>query len=293
MPKLTKWLKLACLLELMFTVCISTAQGPITLNLEKAYSLAEQNYPAIKHRDLVRRAAAINIDNLSKQYLPQFSVGGQASNQSDVTKIGIVIPGFSFESPSKDQYKIFGEADQLLYDGGLIRQQKALQALDAAVLEQKVEVDLYQLKERINQIFLGILYLEQQARQVELVKNDLQIGVKKVEAMVQNGVAFRSDLNTIKAELLTTEQRDIEIKASRKGYLDMLSIFINQPLPESTVLESPSLPDFSPSPEITRPEIKLFLNQSNLLGQTNTIDTCEKFAKGQSFFRGRIRKTRI
>ncbi len=69
------------------------------------------------------------------------------------------------------------------------------------VEEQKVEVELYKLKERINQIFLSILYLDEQLKQVDLVKADMQTGIKRVEAQVNNGVAFRSNLNMFESRI--------------------------------------------------------------------------------------------
>lgn len=51
---------------------------------------------------------------------------------------------------------------QLVYDGGVIKQQNELQQLNSEVEQQKVEVELYKLKERVNQLYLGILYLDAQ-----------------------------------------------------------------------------------------------------------------------------------
>ena len=108
-----------------------------------------------------------------------------------------------------------------------------LQQLNAYVEDQKVEVELYKLKERINQIYLSILYLDEQLKQVDLVKADIQTGIKRVDAQVQNGVAFKSNLNMLKAELLKTDQRAIEIKSSRKGLVEALGLFMGQSLTEN------------------------------------------------------------
>ncbi len=169
------------------------------LSLEQSYELAQKNYPAIKQKELIKQTEAISIENLQKGFLPQFSLSGQATYQSDVTKIPVSIPGFTIESPSKDQYKLLADVNQLIYDGGITKEQKELQKLSASVEDQKVEVELYKLKERINQLFLSILYLDEQSKQVELVKTDIGTGIKRVEAQVANGVAFRSNLNMLKA----------------------------------------------------------------------------------------------
>ncbi len=256
-----------------------------TLTLEKTYLLAEQNYPVIKQRGLVSQTASITIENLSKGWLPQLSINGQATYQSDVTKVSASVPGFSLDPLSKDQYRIMGEASQLIFDGGLIRQQKTVAQLNETVEQQKVEVDLYQLKERINQLYLGVLFLDEEEKQVDLVKEDLQTGIKRVEAQVKNGVAFRSNLNLLNAELLKADQRKIEIKASRKGLLDMLSIFINQPLTGEETFSKPALASFSPA-EIQRPELKLFSDQSHLLGQQTNIIRARNLPKASLFLQG-------
>ena len=144
-------------------------------------------------------------------------------------------PGIIVNRLIKINTRLLADVNQLIYDGGAIKQQKNIQELSDDVEQQKIEVELYKLKERINQLFLGVLYLDEQLKQVDLVKADLNNGIKRVEAQVNNGVAFKSNLNVLKAELLKTDQRAIELKASRKGYIDVLSLFINQPLPENTI----------------------------------------------------------
>jgi outer membrane protein TolC len=256
------------------------------LSLQKAYELAQQNYPLIKQRDLIKQTTGYTIENLSKGFLPQISVSGQATYQSDVTSVKVPIPGVNIESPNKDQYKILADVNQLLYDGGVIKQQKTIQQLSEDAEQQKVEVELYKLKERINQLFLGVLYLDEQLKQVGLIKADLNNGIKRVEAQVNNGVAFKSNLNVLKAELLKADQRAIELKASRKGYIDVLSTFVNQSLSENINLEKPAVQGSVLSNEIQRPELKLYSTQEKLLGgQFKLIDSRNK-PKANLFWQG-------
>jgi outer membrane protein TolC len=270
---------------LLFPV-ITQAQEIKALSLEQAYDLAQQNYPLIKQRDLLKQTANISVDNLSKGFLPQFSLSGQATYQSDVTQVKIPIPGVALTPLSKDQYKVLADVNQLIYDGGIIKQQKNIQQLNEAAEQQKVEVELYKLKERINQVYLGVLFLDEQVKQVELVKDDLNSGIKKTEAQVKNGVAFRSNLNVLKAELLKADQRAIEIKASRKGLTDVLGLLINQTLTEDVVLQKPAVQLSVMSDEIQRPELKLYSTQESLLnGQYNIIDSRNR-PKASLFIQG-------
>lgn len=277
-------------LTLLLLICLLPgllmAQQISKLNLQQAYALAQQNYPLIKQKDLVRQTAAINIDNLQKGFLPQVTLSGQATYQSDVTKIPVSIPGFNIEPASQEQYKVMADINQVIFDGGIIKEQRNYQQLHAAVEEQKAEVELYKIKERINQLFLGILFLDEQAKQVALVKEDIQTGINRVEAQVQNGVAFRSNLNMLKAELLKADQRLIEIVASKKGLLDALALFIGRPLSEKVVLEKPVSLSFVSDNEIVRPELKLYREQAELMGQQDKLITAKNLPKASVFVQG-------
>ena len=255
------------------------------LSLAEACDLSQKNYPAVKQKDLVKQTAAISVENLQKGFLPQFSFSGQATYQSDVTKVPVSLPGLSIESPSKDQYKLVADVSQLIYDGGMTKEQKALQQLNATVEDQKVEVELYKLRERINQLYLSILYLDEQLKQVDLVKDDIQTGIKRLEAQVQNGVAFKSNLNMLKAELLKTEQRSIEVKTSKKGLVDALSLFIGQELDEQVQLEKPVSAAVA-ADEIVRPELKLYSGQQKLIGQQEKLITAKNLPKASLFVQG-------
>lgn len=262
------------------------AQDNGPLNLQKAYELAEKNYPVTKQSRLIEQTASLSIDNLSKGFLPQVTLSGQATYQSDVTKVPVNLPGINIESPSKDQYKVLADLNQLIYDGGAIKQQKVVQQLSANVEEQKVQVELYKLKDRINQFYLGILFIDEQLKQAGLITQDLQTGIKRVQAQVDNGVVLRSNLNVLKAELLKNDQRAIELKATRKGLVETLSLFLGQNLPENTQLQMPSPGQFIATTEVSRPELKLFQQQTSLNNQQNNLIRSKNLPKANLFVQG-------
>ncbi|MGB8193773.1 MAG: TolC family protein, partial [Chitinophagaceae bacterium] len=204
MHKLTIWLKMfrsAFFVGALLLSLSSAAQ----LTIDSAYAAARRNYPLIQQKGLIRQTANLSIENLRKSYLPQVTLSGQATYQSDVTSIDVPVPGIKIEPPGKDQYKVLADVNQLIYDGGQIKQQQVLQELNTVVEDQRLEVELFRLRDRINQLFLGVLYMDAQIRQVSLIKLDLQTGIRKVEAQVENGVAFRSNLHVLQAESLRTD----------------------------------------------------------------------------------------
>jgi outer membrane protein TolC len=122
--------------------------------------------------------------------------------------------------------------------------------------KQKLEVELYKLHERINQLFFGMLLMDAQQQQVTLMKKDIQVGLTKVEASIANGVALKSNADILRAELLRADQRTIELKANRQGFAAMLSLLISQLVDENTQLQTPIAQVLSS--EISRPELSLF-----------------------------------
>jgi outer membrane protein TolC len=231
-----------------------------SLTLAECYVLAEQHYPMVKQRDLVRKSSEYTLENLSRGYLPQVSIYGQATYQSAVTQIPIRVPGVEIPTLNKDQYKLYGEVNQSIYDGGVIREQRQVQQTAADVEEQKIEVELYKIRERINQLYFGILLVDEQIKQTTLLTNDIQLGLKRAEASFANGIAFKSNVDILKAEVLKADQRMTELHMLRQAYMNMLGLFIDRSLDERTTLQRPS--GIALSQDISRPEIKLYTVQS-------------------------------
>jgi outer membrane protein TolC len=213
----------------------------------------------VKQLELIRKSSDYSLENASKGYLPQVSINGQATYQSEVTRIPINIPNMTVPTLSKDQYKLYAEVNQVVYDGGAIAQQQKVLEASRATEEQKIEVELYKLKERINQLYFGILLIDGQLEQTALLRKDLELGITKTNALIDNGTALKSTVNVLKAEVLKTNQRITELKALRRAYTDMLGLFIQQPLHSETQLATPAA--VQAQTEIRRPELTLYALQ--------------------------------
>ncbi|HYG37221.1 MAG TPA: TolC family protein [Cytophagales bacterium] len=268
---------------LLVTSLMASAQTK-SVTLDTCYALAEQNYPLTKQRTLISKSREYSIQNISKGYLPQFSIHGQATYQSDVTQIPIELPGMEIPTVSKDQYKIYGEVNQTLYDGGKIKNEKKKEEANTRTEEQKLEVELYKLKDRINQLYFGILLMDEQLSQTNLLKNDIELGIKNAQALVNNGSAFKSSVDRLKAESLKVNQKAIELKALRKAFAEMLGLFINTTLNENTILVKPEF--LIPSQEINRPELQLFNYQLQGLDVRQKMIGSRNMPKLNFFFQG-------
>jgi outer membrane protein TolC len=288
MYKLTKWLnRLVSIATLFFFLNNLEAQDSLhEVSLEKVYELARENYPLIKQKDLIARSSFLTIENIKTAYFPQVSLNGQATYQSDVTSIPVSLPGLNINSLSKDQYKIWGEVNQLIYDGGVIKNQKELQQRSSLLDDQKTEVELYKLHDRMNQLYLGILLLDAQLNQAALVKENANIGLRLVQSQVKNGTAFKSAQWVLEVQLLQTNQKIIEINNNRLGMLRVLELFIHQPVSNNVKLSTPLIVQNSYDDMLSRPELKLYTLQDSLFKTQHQIISSKNNPKISLFAQG-------
>ena len=261
-----------------------TAVNAQTLTLEECYDLAKQNYPLIKRHDLVAKTKEYNLQNAAKGWLPQIQIVGQATYQNDVIQFPIQLPNMTIEPVSKDQYKVYADVQQNIYDGGMIANQKKMATLNSEIELQKTEVETDQLEMRINQIYFGILQTNEQLQQTELTKADLSNGLKKAEAQLENGVIFRSNVDVLKAQLVNIDQKQVELQSMKKSFVQMLSLFIQKNIDENTTFVKPEKTLIQD--ENKRSELKLFDLQKLGLEQQKANINSKNLPKLGAFFQG-------
>mgnify|MGYP002551407885 FL=1 len=241
------------------------AQGQ-TVTLDECQQLAEENYPLIKQYDLIRQTTDYTVSNISKGWLPQISAMAQATYQSDVMTLPDVLQrmlgqqGLQAKGIRKDQYRVGVDINQTVYDGGLISGQKDVARLEGEVQSAQTATDLYAVRKRINDLYFGILLLDEKIRLNKDLQTLLQSNLNKLNSMLAHGVAMKSDVNTVKAEKLKAEQQATELASSRKSMTDMLSVFIgrevaNLGMPQDVVVNTQ---------DNKRPELQLFDSQIKL-----------------------------
>ncbi|GIM54433.1 TolC family protein [Capnocytophaga cynodegmi] len=260
------------------------AQQNNSLTLDNCLEKAKQNYPLIKQYTLIEKTKEFSIAKAQKGYLPQFNVAGQATYQSDVTRVPISLPNMDIPTMSKDQYRLYGEVSQSITDLFTVKDQKEFINNKSEIETQKTEIELYKLRERINNLYFGILLIDAQIKQTELLKKDIQSGIEKTNVAIANGVALKSTADNLKAELLKVDQRTIELKVTRKGYADMLALFIGNPIDENTVLEKPHRQMLTNT--INRPELRLFDLQKKSFDVQKKLITNKNMPRVSVFFQG-------
>ncbi len=252
--------RFVCLLLPLFAFFGIRAQ---TLN--ECQQAAERNYPLIKRMDLIRQTTDLTMSNIQKGWLPQLSATAQSTYQSDVTAFPEQMQtlykqmGISMEGLRKDQYRVGIDVQQLVFDGGAIKNQKEMARLQGAVESAQNEVSLYSVRQRVNEMYFALLLLDEQI----LLNKDLQAlldgNEKKLASMYRKGTAAEVDYLNVKAERLNVMQQLTSLQLQRQAVARMLSVFCGIEVKNVTKPEV-----VGTSAENNRPELRLIDSQIRL-----------------------------
>ena len=261
------------------------AQNMDKITLDACYNWASDNYPIAKQRGLIKQNTALTINTLEKNLLPQIELSAQGSYQSEVTQFSLDIPGVKSPTPlSKDQYKATLDVKQIIWDGGVIAMQKKVLEANGAVENQRIEVELARLKERVNILYFNVLQADANVEIIQVLRKDLVSRVRKTEAAVASGVALKRDVQTLQVEDLKAEQRLTELRSGRSAAVRMLGLLTGKSLSNNTAFERPILRGGSDIDlQIDRPELKLFDLQKSLIDRQLEINALKNFPRIMAF----------
>jgi outer membrane protein TolC len=169
--------------------------------------------------------------------------------------------GIRMKGLNKDQYRLALEVNQTIWDGGASRAQKDIAKTEGDLSKQSLEVELYTLRDRINNLYFGILILSEQLTQNTLLQELLESNLKAATAHVNNGTALPSDVNAIKVELLSAGQQRTQIASAKEAYCNMLSVMIGKSVGSSDTFVKPA-PQSVTAGINHRPELQLLDLQS-------------------------------
>lgn len=258
---------------MMLTLLTSQAQ-----TLDECCRLARENYPEIRQYDLIAETEQYNISNAARAWIPQVVFSGQATYQSatptypEAFNQMIAASGLDMSGVRKDQYKVAIDVSQNIWDGGQSKANRAFAEAEAAEQRSRVDASLYDLQSRIQNLYFGILLLDEHVEQTETLIEVLDANLNRMRTYYKNGVAMQSDVNAIEAELLTARQTLGQVVASRASFRRMLEVFIGRPLTDET-LTRPAIVEVASRTSL-RPELAMFDAQSNkLVAQRKAITT--------------------
>jgi outer membrane protein TolC len=252
-------------------------QAADTLTLDQCYRLAEKNYPLARQTGYLSSSSELRTKNIGKNWLPSMNLNGSASLQSEVTEVNIVLPAnfpsLSMPTLSKDWYKLTLDVNQAMYDGNITHYQKKLESYNLQADQLSVRVELYKLKDRINQVYFSIILSRENEDILRITKESLDARLKEVQSAVQNGTMMASSEDAIRVELIQIDQEMSKLKYDRAAAYQMLSELTSTAVPDTTVLILPEVRLPSLAFEDKRLEYQLYEVQQEKTGLLKNMVT--------------------
>ena len=247
----------------------SAANVGAQLTLERCQRLAQENYPAIKKYGLIDKSLEIELSDINKSWLPSVTAYGQGTVQNVVPAFPAALEdvlaqmGREVRGIGKFQYKIGVDVSQTIWDGGASKSQREIIRIQEAVQQSGLDVEMYALRQRVNNIYFAILLTEEQIKQSTQTVELLNANLNLLRSMLKNGTAMQSDVDMVQAQALTLRQSITQAESTVKSYRTLLSIYVGEDVSaQQLVLPSPDLPATLTS---DRPELKLFDSRQNAL----------------------------
>ncbi|MHB1920844.1 MAG: TolC family protein [Chitinophagaceae bacterium] len=251
------------------TLTMGQQKPPLTLG--DCRQLAVDHYPATRQKLLLSQVTGLQLEGLDKSLLPHLDLSAQATEQSTVTQIPFHLQGYSNPMVSRDQYRADLHLGWLLYDGGATREQKALSQTQGKIRRQELEMTLEQLKTRVDNLFLDILFEQANMNLTRTKIAALQSSLDQVRAGVKQGALLPSEADRIQAAWLQANQDLWSLQHVHQGLLDQMGLLLDTTLDSTTHFVPPSPPDLAQDPIIQRPELSWYQDQRTALRQQSAL----------------------
>lgn len=223
---------------------------------------AEENYPDIKKYGLLDNTTELNLSEINRGWLPHIALSAQGTVQNivpafpDVLRNMLSQNGFQLDGMSKLQYKVAAELNQTIWDGGASKAGREIERVSLAESKAALDVELYAIRGQVENLYFGILLMQEQMKQTESVIDLLGANLQRLQSMVKNGIAMQSDADMVEAQQLTMKQSLAEARSAVDGYKNLLSIYIGEVLGDNELIcPEAEMPE---SGDSARPELALF-----------------------------------
>lgn len=231
------------------------------VTLEECVGMARENYPLIKKYNLLQQTEEIELSDINKGWLPQIGVYGQGTFQNAVPGFPDALSGIldhmgaQVKGLGKFQYKAGVEINQTIWDGGESKSRREVSRATDDQRKASLDVELYSVRERVENLFFSILLIEEQIKQSEQMQTLLQSNLSRMKVMKENGTAMQCDVDMMEAQCLTVAQQIVMAKGNSQAYRRMLGVFTGTDM-ECELLEKPS-GAIPADMNVNRPELSL------------------------------------
>jgi outer membrane protein TolC len=266
--KTTSIIKTTISIGALFILLASGAfsQDAQTYSLDTLQAFARNRYLLTRQLLLQAQFGAEAVRNAYSSWLPGVKINGNTTYQSEVTAMSLPenIP-IKMEEGDKDQYKIGMEISQLIFDGGVSGAESQIGRLNSAIESDKIEAEMLRVETQVNELFEAILVNIETQKILQFVENDLGARERNLNEAVKNGLALKSTLLELHADIAAIHQKKTENLARKRSLISKLSLLTCEPMDTSVVLVLDTQPPMSSGHNYSnRPESRQFNHQMQL-----------------------------
>lgn len=245
-------MKRILLLFMLFTPFCPVVKAGITL--DECKEMARQNHPTIKMYGLINATRDYSISNASLQRVPSIqlgTIGGMYNNppklsdlfsNSKYPEIGrfivdeILHGQMNLSDMPVYSYKAAVSLNQSIYDGGASRTAKKIAEAQALVQSAETDVTIYQVLERVDEIYFSILLLEKRILQIDSKMVVLQAVRGRAVSLRDAGASRQDDADEMDAACIEAGQQKAGLESSLKSFRIALSLLTGRDLMSEELL---------------------------------------------------------
>jgi outer membrane protein TolC len=228
-------------LIILFSFEVQAQTNRIVFSLDQLMDSAILHYPVSNQRGIYNQNTQLTQSNIDKLYYPGMQLNGQISYQSDVTQLNVPIPGFSVPEMAKDWYKLNLDITQMIYDGGNRKSQREIEDFNYKSQINSVFQQEYHYRELIAKLYFRVLLFDKSIHVLKSSATALHGTIKEMQAALNGGIILQADVNSLKAEYLSVQQKIMEAESSKLATIDLLSTYTAVPLQNNDSLLIPKI----------------------------------------------------
>ncbi len=255
---------LRIVLLIIFIIPSSFLEAQDAVTLQSCYENALLVHPFAIEKQMQHELWQIKDQNIATSWYPNINAGANIIYNTNIVNLSdalseIPIPGIPDDigGMPHDQYKLTLDINQVIWDGGAIKNTRKLEEVSLQLSEQEVETELYKVREMVNGTFFGLILLK---RQKELLGNYLDLfenKVSSIESAIENGMMLNSDKSSVVAEQIRLRQQVKETEIKISALCEVLSDLTGKNIDPDTEIILPEL-SVTKDQDLNRPELQSF-----------------------------------
>jgi outer membrane protein TolC len=267
-------MKRLCIVFTGILFCLSlSAQQPDTLKLQNCLNLASVRNPAYRQKNISGQILSDKLKNITNNWFPSAGLNAQALYNSETIDFSDIFSKMpvpvSVPSLPLDQYKVWADINQQIYDGGVNRTLKQAEKADYNTSIQQTEVDLLAARQQVNQVYFSLLLTQKNTEILAISLEELMSRRKMVESGVRNGAVLSDNLLAMDAEVYNMQQKLTEVRLMRSNLIRILSVLIDSTVNENVVVSQPD--QIVANESGIRPEFSLFESQKEKISVSQKL----------------------